>query len=842
MYKITLYEYGKAGEYTLLDIPNSIVNIESGNINYQQDNVDSLSLTINHQFLVQNNIKLRPFKTLVKVRDLKRNKIIFKGRVLVPEESIDINGKITHSATFEGKQAYLHDTTQKYSFEFDKMPVDNLRLLIDYHNTQVATEPYKKFIIGNCNVPKNVIEQDGEYREEEKYFKRWDDKDTFESIESDLIGKYEGHILIEYAEDDTQDKIHYLTEIGNKKTTKIKIGHNLQTFQYKVDPTEIITRVKPLGQSSETANGDEIRLTIADVNGGIEYIDIPELIALYGIQVGAVDFDAYAPITLKEKTLKWIDEQRKKVAKMSITLDALDLSLIGIDTDLLEMYGIYTTEVEQLNVIEDLKIIGLDIDVLNPQSKSVTIGEKELSYEEIQSKYYNDIAINVVNNIAPTIINNSINDVLKTEIPGMIDDAVGDVESRLETSIDDKIDDFENMTFNPYKATVSELMNAKISDFKNYSLGTIIENTIDSNKTEIKDSVVNSINSSTNVIKAQALVVDSAMIDKLMANDLLTNRLVSNNAYITNLMASYIVSEKIKTTSIDLNRATISGTVDVDNYIILSNDYIKQYGKYTSTNESGYQEEVKGYTELKNGILRIRNDSRNRSIYIHQNGITTNFTSPLSANSTLQFNSSYPGETGTGPSLTSYGGPVNIQSYQGLLNLQGKKVDLYSEGSLTLTARDVIQCNTPIKASNFIGALKNDVGNVYVMTNDEARITTTAGYNGGNPVYRPIKASNITQTSHEKYKTDINKWNDSILDFYKEKIQLYSWKYKTESESDKLHHGIIIREDETKDQFPKTWRSDDSVSVGEVSFWNTKAIQELISKIDKLEEQINGTT
>lgn len=549
MYKIILYEYGKQQTYTVLDIPNSIVNIEGGSIDFQEDNVDSLSFSLNHSYIISNGLKLKPFITLAKVYNTKNNKIIFKGRLLVPEDGFDANGKFTHNLVFEGKQAYLHDTTQKYSFEFDKMPVENLGLCINYHNQQIANEPYKKFVIGSCNVPKNVIVQDGEYREDEKYFKRSDDKDTFDTLESDLKGKYDGHFLIEYTEDDTQDKIHYLTEIGNKKTTKIKIGHNLQTFQYKVDPTEIITRVKPLGQSSETANGDEINLTIADVNNGIEYIDIPELIALYGIQVGAVDFDAYTPITLKERALKWIDEQRKKVAKMSISLDALDLSLIGIDPDELEMYGIYTTEVTQLNVVEDLKIIGLQIDLLNPQNKGITIGEKELSYEEVQAKYYNDVAINVVNNIAPTIVNNAI----QTEVTGMIKDA----ETRLESSMDDKIDDFEELTFNPYKATVSDLMNAKISDFQNFTLGGIIENTIDTNKNEIYNDVVNKINNAPDVLKASALQVDAAMINEIVSSNILTDTLVADSAFLYDVMASQAAIDRIKSTAISTNQLDI---------------------------------------------------------------------------------------------------------------------------------------------------------------------------------------------------------------------------------------------------------------------------------------------
>lgn len=128
-----------------------------------------------------------------------------------------------------------------------------------------------------------------------------------------------------------------------------------------------------------------------------------------------------------------------------------------------------------------------------------------------------------------------------------------------EQKIDEKIN---TMSFDPFNATVQQLIDSSIEDFEKYSLGQVIENTIDTNKTEIKNSVIDGINSSTNVIKSQALVVDYAMIDKLMANSLLTNRLVADSAYITNLMAQQAAIDRIKSTSIDVNQLNLNAIAD----------------------------------------------------------------------------------------------------------------------------------------------------------------------------------------------------------------------------------------------------------------------------------------
>ena len=126
--------------------------------------------------------------------------------------------------------------------------------------------------------------------------------------------------------------------------------------------------------------------------------------------------------------------------------------------------------------------------------------------------------------------------------------------------------------------------------------------------------------------------------------------------------------------------------------------------------------------------------------------------------------------------------------------------------------------------------------NLYAAVDSEFRVVDRKVWNGGNPNYMNIRFGKWYAMSSEKFKYDIKEWNYSVLDAYRNDLQLYSYKYKSEKDSKYIrnHHGVIIER-----KLPIEWRHGDGFDGNEVMFWNTKAIQELIKKVDKLEEQLN---
>lgn len=402
MYKIILTNATNDNQKVVWDVKQDIKLLRSASMQKQEDGIDSVSISPVHNFVENSATFIQPYNTLIEIINEKTNVIEFKGRVLSPESEMTDSGLFTHELIFEGAEAYLKDSIQSYSSEFDKLPVENLKKVIAHHNNELKNEAYKHFKVGNVTVEKNIIPSNENYNEELKYFKRSDDKDTYETL-MDLKEKYGGTFIFEPTNDVTL--VHWLKETGNLTNTVIKIGKNLKSIQKKFDASEVITRLKPLGASSETANGDEIKLTIAEVNNGSPYIDIPQLIKLFGIQTGTVTFDdKHTPETLKKAAEDWIKEHEKKQARISLSLDALDLSYLKLDPDEFKIYNKHRVICPPLNIDEDLKIISIKVDLLKPYDKEVSFGERELGYAELEKERSIKNTNLIINKTVPGII------------------------------------------------------------------------------------------------------------------------------------------------------------------------------------------------------------------------------------------------------------------------------------------------------------------------------------------------------------------------------------------------------------------------------------------------------
>lgn len=370
LYKVSIFNNGIE---TVIHSP--LINghkLESGVINKEINKIDSFEMS----FYLNNPAygKLRPFKTLVKVFNTKTGKYEFEGRVLRSEGRMTEDGLHTFSWICEGELGYLHDSQQKHR-EWRGTPKDLFISLLNYHNSQV--EPYKQFEPGIFEVTNTT---------DNLYVYTSAEKTTFEEIEDKILNRVGGELRIR-----KENGVRYLDvleRIGEDKQTEIRIAKNLKSISQNVDPTEIITRLTPLGariesDDPEATDASQARLTIEEVNNGIPYIDRPDLIAEFGIQGGAVVWD---DITLPENLLaagqRWLNEQ--KVVLVQYEVSALDLSLIGLDIDFFDVGNSYPVKNPVMNIDERLRIIGKTTDINNPQESSLKIGDKFKTLDEYQ--------------------------------------------------------------------------------------------------------------------------------------------------------------------------------------------------------------------------------------------------------------------------------------------------------------------------------------------------------------------------------------------------------------------------------------------------------------------------
>lgn len=245
-----------------------------------------------------------------------------------------------------------------------------------------------------------------------------------------------------------------------------------------------------------------------------------------------------------------------------------------------------------------------------------------------------------------------------------------------------------------------------------------------------------------------------------------------------------------------------------------------EFAMYVKQNDSG------AYTD---GVIKYGNVSSDTSQY----GSGIRF-SKSSVNSTV-YATNKDGDIGTGHffadklygDLTAKGSNAYIL-VDDALRITDKKG--YNNGNVNY--KD-LQC-LDVQANSI---RVNTAKDFYIgVSTGELRVTNNLLYNGGNTGYKDIRFANWHAMSSEKFKYDIKEWNYSVLDAFRNDLKLYSYKLNAEKETKytRNHHGIIIER-----EIPIEWRHGDGFDGNEVMFWNTKAIQELIKKVDKLEEQLN---
>lgn len=301
--------------------------------------------------------KLKPLTTSVTVTDDSTGKDVFIGRVLKCPDSMDEQGLICKSVTCEGRLGWLYDSVQPYA-EYKVVGVRTvLASFISKHNAQVGDD--KQISVGQVTVT-----GENNYT----YSVNW--VSTMDAISEQLVGKFGGEIQLR----DQGGKVYidYLEHIGHGTDTKIELAVNLKTISREVDETSVITRLYPLGAK---LTDSEKRLTIGSVNGGKDYIEDSALVAKYGVISGTQTWDDVTQASvLKTKATAYLKSANKTKKQYKIT--AVDLSTIDMNFEQFELGCWYRVVNPLMGIDEDLRIIGITINLDSPEQSELTFGDK----------------------------------------------------------------------------------------------------------------------------------------------------------------------------------------------------------------------------------------------------------------------------------------------------------------------------------------------------------------------------------------------------------------------------------------------------------------------------------
>ena len=360
MYEVKVINDGNETIINAVSTSNEAPRI-NGQCKFGINTIDSFSFTIlptNQGYNL-----LRDLKTLIEVKNIKTNKIKFKGRILIQTPVMSTSGLLSKNVICESELGYLMDSVQSYG-EYHNISVrEFLELIISNHNKQVSED--KHFTVGEVNVIDN---NDSLYR----YLSY---NKTLEVIKDKLIDRLGGELRVRCEKGVRY--LDYIQSIGDKRDTEILLARNLVTIEQERDPSDIITRLIPLGAKFE--DSDE-RLTISSINNGFNYIDDEEAISEFGIIVDtAIFYNVSVVENLFRKGKDYLKENNKIRKKYKVT--ALDLSTIGLDIDSFEVGNTYRVVNQLMNIDEYLRVTEKILDINSPQRSNLSIGDK---FEDIK--------------------------------------------------------------------------------------------------------------------------------------------------------------------------------------------------------------------------------------------------------------------------------------------------------------------------------------------------------------------------------------------------------------------------------------------------------------------------
>lgn len=373
----------KCDNNILYDPRDEELILQSPKCSLGSNNVGSASFTIlpTHPYFH----KLQKLKSIIEIKQ--DNDIIFRGRMTA--DSQNINNIL--AVDVEGALGFANDSIiPPFNFpdEFPEVATAEnvvaflLGWVLDQHNSQVET--WQQLKLGKVTVadPNNYIT-----RSSTEYTSTWDTlKSKF--FESSLGG----HLTIRHEDDGNY--VDYVDKFELTNTQRIVFGENMADIVKDSDATQTYSAIFPQGKDGLTiADLPDGDLTNDVVKKGI-FIYSKSAVEQYGWICMPVSESKWTDVTLASNLqTKAVEQLTAESVKLSstITFKAVDLHFSDEEIQSFKPYR---------NVLADSPLHGvtgaayeltnLDIDILNPQNTTITIGISARTMNDINQKHHSD--------------------------------------------------------------------------------------------------------------------------------------------------------------------------------------------------------------------------------------------------------------------------------------------------------------------------------------------------------------------------------------------------------------------------------------------------------------------
>ena len=297
------------------------------------------------------------FNLLTDYIDVYRDEdLIFSGRVA----SIDMDFDGTMSISAEGLLTILNDTIFRPTLHEGNLHA-LVTKIIQSHNSQVETS--KRISIKSITITDVPC-----YRDYENY------ESSYSRLE-DLVDSFGGYLSIR-KENGVLGL--YWEEITLLSDQTIDFGENLLSIDKESNTEDLITVLIPLGAQIEDENtGERSRLTIASVNSGLDYIELPNTTEkVVGVEVWD---DVEVASNLLRKGQEFLNEQSQ--LKTTINVTAVDLADTGLDIEHFKVgKKIKVTSIPHGLEEQEFECLDQKLNLLSPADNTLTLGTVENSF------------------------------------------------------------------------------------------------------------------------------------------------------------------------------------------------------------------------------------------------------------------------------------------------------------------------------------------------------------------------------------------------------------------------------------------------------------------------------
>ncbi|MBQ8982716.1 MAG: phage tail protein [Lachnospiraceae bacterium] len=311
---------------------------------------------------------------------------IFKG--ICTSETVDFF-KQKHIVC-EGALTYLNDSIQRPARYQNVTPLALIQTYIANHNAQV--DAFKQFEVGTVTVtdPNNSI------------YCYSNMNPTLQEIKEDLVDDLGGYLRVRY--EGGKQYLDYLKESDSRNCNQtIELGKNLLDYSSNIDNTDLATAIIPLGATDEngTVEGLDTRITIASVNGGLDYVYSQAAINTYGKITKVIEWSNITDKNiLKRKATQYLAETQFE--NVVIEAAAVDLGALSDNIDSFELLDRVHVISEPHGMDRWFLITKQTLNLNNPEQDTITLGTNERLSMTAQLASANQTVMKAISQIQPS--------------------------------------------------------------------------------------------------------------------------------------------------------------------------------------------------------------------------------------------------------------------------------------------------------------------------------------------------------------------------------------------------------------------------------------------------------